>query len=61
MVDSLLAVVVLFVATILSVYKPWGVMDAKRLRIFVLALTVIVLVSIVLRHVTGGGLALHGH
>ena len=53
MVDSALAVVVLFVATILSVYKPWGRMDAKRLGLFVVVLTVIVLVLIVLRHVNG--------
>lgn len=89
-VDAGLAIMVLLVATTLSVYKPWGrtpygqrervqeqrtpgsvITNAENdaigdgvpagLKFFLAALGAVVLLLVVLRHVTGGGFASHGH
>jgi hypothetical protein len=61
--DAGAAIAVLFVATMLSVYKPRGVIGEGRLPRWVstsgVVIVVVVLLFAIVHHLTGGGL--HGH
>jgi hypothetical protein len=73
--DAALAVLVLLLITILSVYKPWGLTSYGRrrlpqrpevetpfgLKVFLAAVGVIVLVGFVVSHHGSHGLGSHGH
>jgi hypothetical protein len=53
--DAALAAVALVAATILSIYKPAGTLAATRPRPLLLALLVIAIVLVVVRHFSHGG------
>lgn len=60
--DSGLALVVLLTATVIAFYKPWGLVGraTRSLRIFVAAVTALVVAFVVL-HLSGHGMHRHNH
>lgn len=59
--DAGLAVAVLVAATVLSIYKPWGIMPQAKGMVFWVAVSAAVAIAIafVLTHLAGGGMGHH--
>jgi hypothetical protein len=55
--DAAAAVIALLAATVLSIYKPGGLVRATRRRTLILALLVVLVILFIARHLMRGGMA----